>query len=468
MTNNFHHRIYKALAASVIVMAAIIIAWNSAAYAQSRGGSIIRDTEIENIINEWSAPILKASGVGSNGVNVVLVQNNALNAFVAGGANIFLYTGLIQRTDSPEELLGVFAHELGHITGGHLIAGRAALERASYESILGTIIGVGAAILTGNGNAAAAGSAIGSSSGTNSFLSHSRVQESSADQAALSFFDKAGLNPHGLGSFLEKLESEELLPASQQSEYVRTHPLTANRIDALKRRSGQSPHANSAAPAEWSAQHARMKAKLVGFINPGRVQWDYDANDTAVPARYAHAIAAYRQNRESDAMRYIDGLIAQEPNNPYFHELRGQMLVDFGRIDAALPSYKRAIEIMPQAPLIRIALAHALIEAKSNKTANLNAAIKHLDRAIQKERRSSRAYRLLATAHGRLGREDVAKLYLAEEAVLTRRYGYARQQAVLAKNTLPKTSKEYLRANDILAYLETIPQQAILESAKRR
>lgn len=444
--------------------AVFLIAWSSDVFAQTRGGAIIRDTEIEAIINEWSAPILHAAGIGSGGVNVVLVQNNELNAFVAGGANIFLYTGLIQRTENPEELIGVFAHELGHITGGHLIRGRDALERASYESILGTIIGVGAAIL-GGGNAAAGAVSAGQGLAAANYLAHSRVQESSADQAALSFFEKAGINPKGLGSFLEKLESEELLPASQQSEYIRTHPLTANRIEALHRRSKESAHAEKDVPAAWLEQHARMKAKLIGFINPGRVQWDYDVKDQSVSARYAHAIAAYRLNRTDDALNLIDGLIAQEPENPYFHELKGQMLVEFGRVQEALPSYRQAIEILPDAALIRTALAHALIESSPKNKTTTREAINHLERAVQKERRSSRIYRLLATAHGRLGREDIAKLYLAEEAVLQRRYGYARRQANFALQSLPKSSGEYIRARDILSYLDTLPKEAI--SVKR-
>lgn len=454
MIARYHLKIYMA------VLAIIVVSWSSAAYAQARGGAIIRDTEIEDILSEWSAPILKAAGIGSNGVNVVLVQNDALNAFVAGGANIFLYTGLIQRTESPEELLGVYAHELGHITGGHLIAGRQAMERASYESILGTIIGVGAAVL-GGGSAAGAGAAAGQSIAAANFLSHSRMQESSADQAALSFFEGAGLNPDGLGSFLGKLESEELLPASQQSEYVRTHPLTANRIDALKRRSEASPHADKTAPPEWIEQHARMKAKLSGFITPERVAWDYDDKDTSIPARYAYAIAAYRQNRAAQAIPLIDGLTAEEPNNPYFHELKGQMLVDFGRVDAAIPFYERAIALAPNAALIRIALAHALIESKTDKKARYREAITHLERAIKTERRSSQAYRLLAIAHGRLGREDIAKLYLAEEAILSRKYGYARQQVNYALQSLPKDSAETIRARDLLSYLETLPKELI-------
>ena len=429
-----------------------IISAYSPAFAQG-GPIIIRDTEIENILNEWADPILKAGGLSANNVNTILVQSNELNAFVAGGSNIFLYTGLIERTENPGELIGVYAHELGHITGGHLIKGANAMERASYESMLGLVLGLGAALASGNGGAAAAVMSGSSNIAMRRYLSNSRVHESSADQAALTYMEKAQMNPSGAVSFLEKMESEELLPASQQSEYVRTHPLTGNRLEAAKSRASKSPYLDKEWPASWIDQHERMKAKLIGFTSPGRVPWEYSDQDKSIPARYARAIAAYRQNDVDQAISGMDALIRDEPENPYFHELKGQMLVDFGRINEALPSYRKSVELLDHAPLIRIAYAHALIESRGgNET--LETAIKNLERALTDEKRSGRAYRLLATAHGRLGREDIAKVYLAEEAVLQQKYDYAKRQAELAMTTLKPGSKEYLMAQDIISYVE--------------
>lgn len=447
LNSNFFQSCLKICLIAVFIFASI-----APAYAQ-RGAVIIRDTEIESIIAEWSAPIMDAAGMNQNSVNVILVQSPQLNAFVAGGANIFFYTGLIERTENPGELIGVYAHELGHITGGHLIRTGNALERASYESILGMVLGIGAAIATGNGAVANAIIAGSSSIASRRFLSHSRVNESSADQAALTFLEKAEMNPDGLGSFLKKLESEELMPTSQQSEYVRTHPLTRNRIEAVKSRGAKSPYANQKWPDKWIEQHARMKAKLIAFTDPGRVPWVYSDRDASVPAQYARAIADYRQNNVDDAISKMDALIALEPQNPYFHELKGQMLVDFGRIDEGVGSYKKAVSLLPDAPLIRIAYAHALIESRKNNAA-LELAIENLDRALTVEKRSSRAYRLLATAYGRLGQEDVAKVYLAEEAVLQRNFDYAKRQAEIALRTLPEGSKHRVKAEDIVSFVD--------------
>lgn len=426
------------------------------AFAQSHSNApiIIRDTEIENAIKDWTARIFKNSNMAQDNVNVVLVQSSQINAFVAGGANIFLYTGLIEKTETPGELIGVFAHELGHISGGHLIRGRAAMERASYESILGMILGVGAAVATGNGQAATAIISGSSSLAASRYLAHSRVNESSADQAAIAFLDNAKIDPSGLVSFFQKLESEELLPSSQQSEYMRTHPLTRNRIQAVENGIKDSPFTGKGWPKDWVEQHRRMKAKLLGFITPEQVSWVYGDEDTSIAARYARAIAAYRNNETDKAVRLINALIQTEPQNPYFLELKGQMLVEFGRVQEALPFYRKALKALPNAPLIRVALGQALVQYDHNDEAALKEGIKHLEIALQTEQNSTRIQRLLATAYGRLGREDIAKLHLAEEAVLQRRFPYARFQVQAALETFPEGSREWLKAKDLLAFID--------------
>jgi len=420
---------------------------------QAEAQTIIRDTEIESYMGQWFAPIFEADGKSPEQVDIVLVQDSSINAFVAGGANIFFFTGLIEETDNAGELIGVMAHELGHISAGHLIRGRDAMEQASYESLLGMILGVGAALATGEGAAAGALTTGTSSMAQRRFLATARVYESSADQAALSTMEKAGINPSGLLTFMEKLESEEYLPVSQQSEYVRTHPLTRNRVEALKAGVERSPLKDKPLPKEWADQHARMKAKLIGFIRPQQVEWEYDVRDKSIPARYARAVAYYRENKVDQALNAIDGLIQSEPDNPYFHELKGQMLVDFGRLEQALPSYKKAISLKPDSGLMLTALAHAEIELAGDNPEKLKPAINRLQKAQRLEPRSARINRLLATAHGRMGDDAMARLYLAEEALLQRKYDYARRQAEIALKALPEKGRARLRAQDILNYV---------------
>lgn len=439
---------------------ACLLGAQGSARAQGVGGmSLIRDVEIETALAQWARPVFEAAGIDPKGVKIILVQNSTLNAFVAGGSNIFIYTGLIEATKTPEELIGVIAHETGHIAGGHLVKSREALERASYESIVGAILGVGAAIATGDSGAAVAISAGSGSMAQRRFLAHSRVQESSADQAALTFLESAKINPTGLSTFMEQLKAQIYLPADQQIEYVLTHPLVENRIEVLNRRIAQSPYKTQATPEKWKEQHTRMKAKLVGFIAPGRVPWTYDDRDMSVPAQYARAIAAYRNSQVDDALSKMDALLKAEPQNPYFLELKGQMLADFGRVEEAVTYYRKAVSLLPEASLLRISLAHALIQSAEGSKGGaqnsvLTEAIENLERSAREETRSTRIYRLLATAYGKMGDENMAKVNLAEEAVLQGRFDYAREQAEAVINNSSQGGKAFLKAKDVLSFID--------------
>ena len=442
-----------------VFFALLFLLQASQAHAQPKSTTVIRDTEIENIIKKWSAPLLRAADLNPDSVRIVLIQSPDVNAFVAGGSNIFIYTGLIELTQTPGELIGVLAHEIGHISGGHLIKTRDALERASYESMIGTLLGIGAAIATGESGAVPALSLGSNSMAMRRFLAHSRVQESSADQAALTFLEKADIDPAGLAGFLDKLKSESLMPADQQSEYIQTHPILENRMEALQTRINASPHKGKGYPEAWKSEHALMKAKLMAFINPGQFPWAYDDRDNSEAAAYARAIAAYRNNEVEDSLKKIGALIDRAPENPYFLELKGQMLLEYGRPEEALSAYRKALTIIPDAPLIRAALGHALIESKPSGPQQekqfLGEAIKELERVLNDEPRYALAHRMLATAYGKNGQTDMAKIHLAEEALLQQNFDYARQQAEGVVNSAPKDSREWRKAKDVLSYLDT-------------
>jgi predicted Zn-dependent protease len=452
ITPNFKAKMRQLLLGALIALTGFF-ASAPAGIAQSGAPSIIRDTDIENVLKAWAAPLQKAAGIGE--IQIILVQSTQLNAFVAGGKNIFVYTGLIDRTANPGELLGVMAHEMGHIAGGHLIANRAAMERASYESILGMVLGIGAAIASGNSSAANAVMSGSSSMAMNKYLAHSRVKESSADQAAIRYLTQSNIDPEGLSTFLEKLASEELLPATQQSQYMRTHPITRDRIEAVFNQIDKSGIKGKGFSVDWIEQHARIKAKLLGFISPQQVAWTYDDHDQSIAAKYARAIAAYRLNDIQGALKMIDVLIAAEPDNPYFQELKGQVLVESSRVTEGIPYYRKSVEILPNAPLLRVSLAHALIES-GDDPARLEEAITHLQRAQKTEDRSTRIHRLLATAYGRMGQESKAKLALAEEAVLQMNLTYAQSLAEAAQKSFKDGSADWVKARDVLLQIETL------------
>lgn len=429
--------------------------WGSQGFA-----SVIRDAEIETILKSWTEPIAKAAGLDPDNVNIILVNNPQVNAFVAGGPNIFIYTGLIFDTENAGEIIGVIAHEAGHIRGGHLAGIRNEYEDAAFETLLGTILGIGVAVATGEGGFGASVSAGTSSMAQRSFLAGNRLFESSADQAALTYLERAGFGAKGLVSFLSKLEGQEMLPQNMQSEYVRTHPLTRNRLEVLREKASKiSGKSGNEYPPEWEDQYLRIKSKLSGFLNDDSVIKKLGKNfDTSqnIYSRYAQAIALYRQSRTEQAIKAMDNLISSEKDNPYFYELKGQMLKEFGRVEESIKYYEKASNLSKSHPLIDIEYAHSLLEKnrKRKSSKEIEQAILLLKKAEQKEPRSIKLQRMLALGYGLIGEESKAKLHIAEEFLLRGDYKSAKQQAEIALQQFPENTPERIRAKDIIRTAE--------------
>jgi len=433
--------------------------------SSSRGEQIefIRDAEIENYLHELADPVYRAAGLDPQSITIVVVGSNVVNAFVADGMNEFFYTGLLLLTDTPEQMVGVMAHETGHIAGGHLIRGREAMDNASSEAILGMILAAAASVAARDGQAAAAGMSGSEQIAERSFLGFSRSVEASADAAGMSFLDKSGISTRGMLEFFKKLEDQNLLPEDRQTEYVRTHPLTADRIQAVQGHLDNSPPAlrDAKLPQKFYEMHERMKAKLLGYLEPERALLRYTDKDPRIPARYALAIAAYRTSQLDRATKLVDGLIHDEPDNPFFYELKAQMLFENGRVEDAVAGYKKANDLLPNSSLLKQAYGHALIESKS--PANIDLAIKELLESNRLEDREPLTWRLLASAWGQKAErthdvqyDGMVTYALAEEAVANGKDKVAGQLATRAMKALPKGSPYWLRAQDIK--LSTAPE----------
>ena len=409
--------------------------------------SIIRDTEIELTLNSFLKPVLEQASINGRKVDIKIVDSMDINAFVAGGHNIFFYTGLLLETENPEELIGVMAHETSHISLGHLIRLREAMEHASAQSVLASVLGIMAAIGTGKPEAAAAVSMGGQSMAMRQFLSHTRIQESSADQSAVKYLQSIHVPLTGMLSFMQKLESQELLPSSQQSKYIRTHPLTQDRISFLEHAVETMKVSDSQVPAIWNEWHKRMQAKLTGFLFPDKA---LRLKGDSIASIYARSIAYYRKNEIKKSLSLLELLLEKEPDNPYFYELKAQVLLESGRVSESIPFYKRAVSLLPEAGLIRVSLAHALLEAHPKKEKEFLEIITHLKTAEKTENRSPRLQRLLATAYGRIDKEGLSRVHLAEEALLQNRLQDANKQAHLALGHLEEGSASWLRVHDLL------------------
>jgi len=414
----------------------------------------IRDAEIEYDLRVMMTPIMQVAGLDPDSVHFVLVQDNVINAFVAGGMNVFVYTGLIQQTDTPDQLIGVLAHELGHIAGGHLVRGTEAMRNASIEAILGMVAGLAVGVLAKNSEAGMATLGGTQELAMRNYFGFSRAQEGSADAAALRFLDGAGWSAGGFLAFMKKLEGQEYLPNSRQSEYVRTHPLTQDRVNAVAHHVDDSPLANRPLPPEYAALHARIKAKLLGFLQPSNALLRYGSKTTNLTERYARAIALYRTNKLPDALALTDTLIEAEPANPFFHELRGQMLYENGRIPESIAAYQIAVKNLPNSALLQEALGNALLQR--NDTDSTAAAIKHLQTAIRIEPQTPGSWRALATAWGRQAEANpdgdargLAEYALAEEAMANGNEKLAQQLASRAAKRMPPNSPYQMRVQDI-------------------
>ncbi|MDG4721301.1 MULTISPECIES: M48 family metalloprotease [Thalassospira] len=432
----------------ILTLTAIfLVALPSMVLAQGR--SFIRDTEIEDTLRLYATPIFKAAGLDPNGVSVYIVSDNSLNAFVAGGQKLFINTGLLLKAETPEQVIGVMAHETGHITGGHLSRVHDQLRNASAISILSTIAGVAAGVAAGRSDVGTAAILGGQNIATRNFLAYSRTQESSADQAGVKYLTAAGISARGMMEFMETLEGQELLSTASQDPYMRSHPLTTERVEFLENYVANSALKDAKVSPELYEHHARMRAKLYAFTNHiQNTLRTYPESDTSVAGQYARAIAYYRNSELAPALEIIEKLIGIEPNNPYFEELKGQVLLEFGKAREAIDPLQKSVELSNGAPLIRLLLAHAMIE--TGDAAYLEPAKASLMGVLSRERGNASAWRFRAIVENRLGNEGEASLSQAEYSLLSGDRQAASYHAVQADRKLEKGTAAWLRAQDIL------------------
>ena len=409
---------------------------------------LIRDTEIETTIRIYAAPLLTAAGLEDEAFSIHIVKDPALNAFVARGQRLFLTTGLLRQSKNAGQVLGVMAHEVGHIAGGHLARLHGAIERAGKAAFITQILGLAVGALAQNPAGAAAIISGGQHIAGRSFLNYSRGQEQSADQAAAQYLDRIGVSGKGLLDFLRILSGQEFLQTTNQDPYVRSHPLTRSRITFMENHVAKSPVTNKKLPAQFVERHKRMVAKLDGFLDPPEKTLEkYKEDDLSFAARYARTIATYRLAALDKALPQVNGLIKDSPKNPYFVELKAQMLFENGRLEEAMKSYQKAVRLLPNAPLIRTSLAHVILEMNRPDLNDL--ALANIKQALRVERFMPLAWRLAGTAYGRKKQFGLSAWSLAEYNVLIGRKRLARVQAERALKTLKVGSPGWLRAQDI-------------------
>jgi predicted Zn-dependent protease len=433
------------LAALLALLASAIVAVQPVA-AQS----ILRDAETEELLKDMVAPLVEASELEPGNVELVLINDGSINAFVAGGQAIYVHSGLINEAETANEVQGVLAHELGHITAGHVVRFDERTKRATNISILSLLLGVGAA-LAGAGEGAMGIIAAGQQAAMGSFLSFNRDQEASTDLAGARYLSGAGITGKGMIKFFERLRGNEIRAGYSQADeaaYARTHPLSGDRIQVLRGLLEKDPAWDAPPDLALQERFVRAKAKLFGYLaEPQRTLNAYPPRDTSIPARYARAYAYHKEARVDMALAEADALLAAEPDNPWFLELKGQVLLESGRPMDALAPLRRATELTRSHPLIAGMLGHALI-ATENK-ANFPEAEQVLRASVQKDRYNPFAWYQLGVVYEARGDIPRARLASAEQQVMNRLYPQALMNAQAAEASLPYGSPDWIRAQDV-------------------
>jgi predicted Zn-dependent protease len=422
----------------------------AASPAAAQGAGLIRDAEIEATIRAYAEPVFKVAGLDAAAIKVHLVNSNQINAFVTPGMNMFINTGLLIRADSPNQVIGVIAHETGHIAGGHLIRIRDELRNAMVTNILAMLAGIAAGAATGNADVGAGAMMLGQQMALRNILKYSRTQEASADQAGMSFLDSTHQSARGMLEFFQKLDSQILLNTGSQDPYLQTHPLTRDRIASVQDHVDHSPYSDAKDPPALVELHQRMLAKLKGYLWPlDQVMQAYPASDTSQPARYARSIALFQVSRVKDSMTLLDSLIQESPNDPFFLEQKGWFLFQSGNLRDALPLLHRAVELRPGEALLRQELGQVELETEDPRYVKL--AIDNLEFAAAMQSNDPEVWRLLAIAYGRDGQIAMSQLAQAKQAMAANDKKEARMQARRALKGLPTGSPGWIQANDIIS-----------------
>ena len=432
-----------------LLLAAGLAAGLALGAAPARALSLIRDAEIERTLERLSLPLIRAAGLGGGTVKLYIVNDRSLNAFVAGGANIFVHSGLLMTLETPEEVQAVIAHELGHITGGHEARRRLALKNARGPALIGLLAGIAAGI-AGGGQAGVAVAAGSQGAVQRALLAYSRSEEATADQAALDYLARAEIDPSGMLRVLERFRGQEVLTYPNVDPYVLTHPLSTERMQLAGRRVRELAGRARPTDPELAYWHRRMRAKLQGFIEPpGLVLSRLEGKAESEAVLYAKAVALWRLPDLEAGLAAVDRLIAQRPRDPFYIELKAQILFESGRAEEAVPLYREAVRLAPDEPLILGGLGRALLALGTPEAER--EALEVLRRARAQDLGDPMTLRALAEAYSRAGNYGMAALATAERYALTGRQKDAVLLAKRAAAALPPGSPGRRRAEDILA-----------------
>ncbi len=439
------------------VVAASVLASSVAVSAQ--GLPLIRDSEIEAVLSDYAKPLFKAAGLGSQRVQMRIVNENSFNAFVVDGRSVFVNTGALMQSDTPNQVIGVIAHETGHITGGHMAALRSRIAKDQTRALLMQILGIGLMVAGGaGGNKELGGAGQGVMFGggemiQRGLLAERRQQESAADQAGLKLLEGTKQSGRGMLETFERFAQQEYISDAQQDAFVRSHPVATDRLARLRKLVESSAYYNTKDDTALQLRHDLMRAKLSGYLErPTTINSRYPVTNTTLPARYARALAKFFKGGEGAleaALADMDGLIRDQPNNPWFYEVKGDILTRAGRKQESIAPLRQALKLAADSMLIRVQLADSLMA--SGDPTSTNEAVDMLRKSLIDDQ-NPRAYRLLATAYYKQGKGPEAD---AAQAQAEFQEGDLKKAQIFAKRAQMKLtpgSPDWIKTDDIINY----------------
>ncbi len=446
-----------------VVLAGLLLALVPAVSARAQGLPLIRDTEIELLLSDYSQSIFRAAGLGTGRVTVRIVNNDAFNAFVIDGRNVFMHTGTLMQAGTPNEVIGVLAHEAGHIAGGHMAALRSRIAKDQTRALLVQILGLGAmiggAVSGGDTGREISSGGQGIMMGGNELImrgltAERRSQESAADQAGLQYLNATKQSGRGMLVTFERFAGQELFSDAHRDAFARTHPVATDRLARLRQLVEASPYYTNTDPPELQLRHDMVRAKLSGYIEPPSVVFNrYPPSDTSLPARYARAIAYFRQGGGGleSALQGIDALIRDRPNNPYFWEVKGDILQKAGRPRDAVAPLRKALQLHKgDAVLVGVQLAQVLLQTKEPSVSD--EAIGLLRKAVQREPDNATAHNTLGQAYYDKGLLPQSELSRAQGLFYAGSLKQAQEFAKRAQRGLKAGSPDWVKADDIVNY----------------
>jgi predicted Zn-dependent protease len=327
-------------------------------------GMVVEDPQITEYINEIGHRIAMQTNDGDHSFSFFVVDDSRVNAFALPGGYIGVHTGLIEASRSEDELAGVLAHEVAHVTQRHIAR---AVHANSRQSMMSTALLLGALILgaaAGDGDVMAAGAAVSQGTAAQQQINFTRSNEYEADRIGIRALSEAGFDPNGMASFFEVLSRQDTSsPELRMPDFLRTHPVTTARISEAKSRAGDYAFIDREDSPSYGIARARIVVNrhdtpehAVAYFE--RLPYD----EQSEIEHYGRAVAYQRNGQHLEANEIFESLVADDKKVIAYHIGLAQTQLALENYAGSQATFDRAIQLFPRNVPLVIHYAEALLQ----------------------------------------------------------------------------------------------------------